>query len=121
MKEPENFKVDTYVPESVLSELIDALKDIPVNRIGYYSGCVSWFPVRSTWTCLEGSTPYLGTPGEVSEEDEIKVEFMCAKKDLRKAVEAVKRVHPYEQPVIDIMPLYLADDVINSDMNIERV
>ncbi|MGN0709688.1 MAG: hypothetical protein ACI4LM_05560 [Anaerovoracaceae bacterium] len=111
--QPENFKVDTYIPEKFADELISALKAIPVNRIGYYSGCVSWYPVRSTWTCLEGSAPYLGTPGEASEEDEIKIEFLCAKDDLRKAVEAVRRVHPYEQPVIDIMPLYLADDVIN--------
>lgn len=108
--EPRYFKVATYLPQDKTEELIGALREITVNQIGNYSDCISYYPVQSTWTCLDGSTPYIGKPGEISRETEDKVEFLCHEDDLRRAISAIRRVHPYEQPVIDIIPMYIAED-----------
>lgn len=105
-----NYKVSTYLPKEDLQVLIEALQEMTVNSIGYYKNCITWYPVRSTWTSLDHSDPYIGAPGEVSVEDEIKVEWLCAKDKVSKVIEAIRQVHPYEEPVIDIIPMYTAKD-----------
>ena len=54
---------------------------------------------------LEGANPYIGTPGEISEEPEIKVEVTLKAEQMEDVVAAVRRVHPYEAPVINLIPL----------------
>ena len=43
--------------------------------------------------------------GEVSREPEVKVEVTCRRDRAAETVAAVKRVHPYEEPVINVIPL----------------
>lgn len=45
---------------------------------------------------------------EISEEEEYKVEVTIKKENLEKTMAAVKEIHPYEEPVINIIPLYAA-------------
>ena len=54
---------------------------------------------------LEGANPYIGTPVEISEEPEIKVEVTLKAEQMEDVVAAVRRVHPYEAPVINLIPL----------------
>ncbi len=58
------------------------------------------------WRPLPGSSPYLGRAGELCSEPELKVEVTCRTTEVDRTVEAVKRVHPYEEPVINVIPLY---------------
>ena len=58
------------------------------------------------WRPLEGTNPYLGSVGEISSEPELKVEVTCRRARVDETVEAVKCVHPYEEPVINVIPLY---------------
>ena len=44
----------------------------------------------------------------MSEEEEYKVEVTIKKEYLEKTMAAVKEIHPYEEPVINIIPLYAA-------------
>lgn len=106
----QNFKVVTYIPEETLEDLLDALREVTVNEIGAYRNCVTWYPVRSIWTSLEKADPYLGIPGEESRECELKVEFLCHREKVRETIQAILRVHPYEEPVIDIVPMLLAGE-----------
>ena len=43
--------------------------------------------------------------GELCTATELKVEVTCRVADLEKTVAAVKAVHPYEEPVINAIPL----------------
>lgn len=45
---------------------------------------------------------------EISEEEEYKVEVTIKKENLEKTMAAVKEIHPYEEPVINVIPLYAA-------------
>lgn len=51
-------------------------------------------------------TPYLGTLGQLRTEPELKVEVACPTGRVETVLAAVKRVHPYEEPVINVIPLY---------------
>ena len=68
--------------------------------------CLSWSVVNSCWRPLEGSHPYLGTLGQLRTEPELKVEDACPTGRVEAVLAAVKRVHPYEEPVINVIPLY---------------
>ena len=43
---------------------------------------------------------------EISEAPEIKVEVNIRKEALQETLNAIREVHPYEEPVINVIPLY---------------
>ena len=55
---------------------------------------------------MSGSQPYLGEVGALSTEPELKVEVTCRVERLEQTLAAVKAVHPYEERVINVIPLY---------------
>lgn len=99
------FKVVTFVPPECLDALVDALREIRVNRLGNYQNCMSWMQVTSSWDSLEEAHPFLGTPGKRSVESECRLEFQCDESRLGEAVATIREQHPYEEPEIDIYPL----------------
>ena len=66
----------------------------------------SYSPVIGAWRPLAGTAPYLGRMGEVCHAPELKVEVTCRTDRVEETVAAVKRAHPYEEPVINVIPLY---------------
>lgn len=99
-------KLEIFIPESHLSALQQALAEVDAGHIGTYDCCLSYSPVTGCWRPLSGSTPYLGTVGEICTAPELKVEVTCKTEQVSQTIAAVKRVHPYEEPVINAIPLY---------------
>ena len=104
--EPTYCKLEIFIPATHLAVLQDTLAEVDAGHIGRYDRCLSYSPVTSCWRPLEGTNPYLGAVGQVSTEPELKVEVTCLLARVDATVEAVKRVHPYEGPVINVIPLY---------------
>ena len=98
-------KMETYIPETHLKGLQKALQEADAGHIGNYDCCMSYSRVIGTWRALQGANPYIGAPGEISEEPEIKVEVTIKAEQMEEVVAAVRRVHPYEEPVINLIPL----------------
>ena len=98
-------KLEIFIPESHLEVLAETLRAVDAGHIGRYDGCFSYAPVTGCWRPLLGSVPYLGREGELSREPELKVEVTCLRSRAAETVAAVKRVHPYEEPVINVIPL----------------
>ena len=99
-------KLEIFLPESHLAALQKALRAVDAGHIGRYDSCLSYAPVTSCWRPLEGTCPYLGQPGVLSTEPELKVEVTCPTERVDAVIAAVKAVHPYEEPVICAIPLY---------------
>ena len=99
-------KLEIFIPETHLSILQRALQEVDAGHIGNYDCCLSYSPVTGCWRPLEGTTPYLGNIGEISSEPELKVEVTCRTGQVDKTIAAIKKVHPYEEPVINVIPLY---------------
>ena len=100
-------KLEIFIPETHLEPLREALLSVDAGHIGRYDGCLSYSRVTGCWRPLEGTNPYLGTQGELCREPELKVEVTCLTERVPETVTAVKRIHPYEEPVINVIPLYL--------------
>ena len=99
-------KLEIFLPESHLPVLRQALQDADAGHIGNYDCCLSYSRVTGCWRPLSGTHPYLGKPNAVSEEPELKVEVTCLREKVDETLAAIKAVHPYEEPVINVIPLY---------------
>ena len=99
-------KLEIFIPESHLPALQKALREVDAGHIGSYDCCLSYSPVTGCWRPLAGTSPYLGREGQISSEPELKVEVTCRTERVDETIAAVKRVHPYEEPVINAIPLY---------------
>ena len=101
------FKLEIFIPETHLSTLQKALQKADAGHIGNYDSCLSYAPVTGVWRPLEGTNPYLGEENELCQAQELKVEVRCRQENLEKTIRAIKAVHPYEEPVINILPLII--------------
>ena len=99
-------KLEIFIPETHLSVLQSALQSVDAGHIGNYDSCLSYSPVMGTWRPLTGTTPYIGTEGQISCEPELKVEVTIQVEKYKETMAAIKRVHPYEEPVINAIPLW---------------
>ena len=99
-------KLEIFLPASHLSQLQAALRSVDAGHIGAYDSCLSYSEVTSCWRPLAGTSPYLGQEGKLSVEPELKAEVTCRTEQVDQTVAAIKAVHPYEEPVINVVPLY---------------
>ncbi|MHB9925602.1 divalent cation tolerance protein CutA [Clostridium botulinum] len=100
------FKIETFIPEEYVKKLRKALNHIGALTVGgNYDNCMTISRVKGSWRPLGGSTPFNGDIGEICEAEECKVEFCCTKKVLKNTITTIKKVHPYEIPVINIIPI----------------
>ena len=86
------YKLEIFLPEESFDPVCRALWSADAGHIGRYDRCLSWSRVHSCWRPLEGTDPYLGRPGQLYRAEE--------------TLAAVKAAHPYEEPVINVLPLY---------------
>ena len=99
-------KLEIFIPESHLEELEAALAKADAGHIGNYDCCLSYSYVMSTWRPLPGTNPYCGNTGIISRERELKVEVTICGEQLKQVMDAVRRIHPYEEPVVNVIPLF---------------
>lgn len=100
------FKIEIFIPETHFSELRRALQSVDAGHIGNYDCCLSYSKVIGSWRPLSGTAPFIGEEGVISEEEELKVEVTVKEARLQETLLAVKAVHPYEEPVINVIELY---------------
>ena len=69
------YKLEIFVPPEAFAPVRQALFSVDAGHIGNYDRCLSWSPVKSCWWPLEGT------------------------------LQAIRAAHPYEEPVINVLPL----------------
>jgi hypothetical protein len=98
-------KLEIFVLQGHAMKLADALSEIGVGVIGNYDHCVALTPVRGSFRPMEGANPFEGKVGEINEVAEYKLEVNCRRELVKEAIKVIKRVHPYEEPLINVIPL----------------
>ena len=64
------YKLEIFLPQSCVDAVRQALWSVDAGHIGAYDRCLSWSRVESCWRPLEGTDPFLGTPGELCRAEE---------------------------------------------------
>lgn len=99
------YKLEIFIPEDHVGILREAVASAGAGIIGNYDHCASVTEVRGYWRPLEGAEPYDGTIGEISNARECKVEVNCPREMVPEVIRAIRKIHPYEEPLINIIPL----------------
>lgn len=104
----ENFtdvKLEIFVPQEYALKIRDLLAKIGVGRIGSYDHCVAIYPVQGYFRPLPGADPFDGEIGKISETLEHKIEVNCKRELVNEAIKVIKSAHPYEEPLVNVIPL----------------
>lgn len=102
----EFFKLEIFIPKPHLGQLQKALQEADAGHIGRYDSCLSVSEVTGYWRPLDGANPYIGTANEITCEKELKAEVTVKAENLEKTLKMIKDIHPYEEPVINVIPLF---------------
>ena len=105
MENVSDVKLEIFVPQDHALKIIDELAEIGVGVIGNYDHCMALIPVRGFFRPIEGANPFEGEVGKISEVAEYKLEVNCKRELVNDAINVIRSVHPYEEPLINIIPL----------------
>lgn len=97
---------EVYVPESYIELIIKELKSYDLLKDENYTDAYVVMDVEGHWTSLEGAKPFDGKIGTHSKVDEKLVKFRVRKEWKELAYYLIKKVHPYEIPVINMYEDY---------------
>jgi hypothetical protein len=89
-----------YVPEAHTDAVLTAIGDAGAGRIGNYSHCAFTAPGTGRFTPLPGARPFIGAAGRTEQVPEVRIECVVAAELLDAVVQALRSVHPYEEPAL---------------------
>ncbi len=99
------YKICTFVPETHLEIVKQALFEAGAGRIGDYDSCCWQTAGQGQFRPLQGSTPFIGSKRQVETLEEYKLELVCRDDKIKTAIRALRNAHPYETPAIDVWQL----------------
>jgi hypothetical protein len=102
-------KLVVFVPEKSADEVRHALGEAGAGKIGEYSFCSYSIKGVGRFKPSDKADPHIGTAGELEEVDEERIEVACEKSQVSDIIEVIKKVHPYEEVVMDIYPMLSLD------------
>ena len=93
------------VPLEHADALREALGNAGAGVMGNYTNCS--FSYRGVGRFLpgEGSNPAYGAVGNPAQVEEERIEMLCDRADMPRIIEALKTVHPYEEPAFHFFPI----------------
>ncbi|MEN3203667.1 MAG: Nif3-like dinuclear metal center hexameric protein [Atribacterota bacterium] len=99
------YKLVTFVPQTHLNAVLEALFLEGAGIIGKYRDCAFFTLGTGTFRPEEAAHPFIGKPGQQEVVEEARVEIEVSSGKLYRAIEALLKAHPYEQPVVDVYQL----------------
>jgi hypothetical protein len=93
------------VPVDEANTMRHAIGEAGGGKLGKYSFCS--FSIRGIGRSLPDAdaNPTIGTPGQLEEIEEERIEVSCDEKDAATIVGVIRNVSSYEEPAIFVYPL----------------
>ena len=98
-------KIFVTIPKENVEEARKAVCDAGAGVIGEYTYCTSSTKSIGTFIPSSNANPYIGEKNKLEFVEEEKLEFICEVDKVKRVISELRRVHPYEEPGIDIIPL----------------
>ena len=98
-------KLVTFVPESHLAPVREAVCEAGAGVIGDYTHCSFSSPGLGTFLPGDAANPFSGEKGQVNEEPERRFEVLVPKARLVGVLDALMTAHPYDEPAYDVVCL----------------
>lgn len=100
-------KIVVTVPETDADKLREAIGNADGGRIGNYTHCSFSVKGVGRFKPEDGANPTIGEVGRLEEVVEERIEVTCEENKLNDVIAAIRKVHPYEEPAIDVYPITL--------------
>ena len=98
-------KIFVTLPKENLEDIRKAMCDAGAGIIGNYTYCTTSTKTVGTFKPNENANPYIGEQNKLEYVEEEKLEVICDIKNVKNVINELRKVHPYEEPAIDIVPL----------------
>jgi hypothetical protein len=98
-------KIVVYVPTANADALREAIGKAGGGKIGNYSFCSFSVKGIGRFRPEAGANPAIGEVGKFEEVEEERIEVTCDSGLVDDVVAAIKKVHPYEEIVMDVWSL----------------
>ena len=99
-------KIEVFIQREDTKKLMKKINEGVFLREENYDFCYAETPVTGHFRPMEGANPYIGSLGKIEDVLENKVEFRIRKSDLDEVMKIIKKNHPYEVPVINVIELF---------------
>lgn len=103
----ELLKLVVFIPAGFEDRVLDALARAGAGVIGRYSHCTFQNSGTGTFMPGQGTRPYIGKSGRLEKVDEIRMETILPAHCKTNVIDALLKVHPYEEVAYDLYPLTL--------------
>ncbi len=111
MMDFEQVYIVTGVPESHLEAVLDAISAAGGGIIGQYTHCAFTNAGVGRFKPDAEANPHIGQVDAINAVDEWRIETFCDRQQAKAVVAAIQQAHPYEQPVVYVLPLLSVDDL----------
>jgi hypothetical protein len=98
-------------PPDYVDHVLDAIATAGGGVLGDYTHCA--FTSLGTGRFKPGSeaNPHVGAIGQINAVDEVRIETFCDRAIAKAVVAAIRQAHPYEEPVIYLIPLLSEEEL----------
>ena len=100
------YKLSVFIPKGYIKPVRDILFAYANPKIGNYENCSFETKGKGSFKPLSGANPFIGSPEKTSFTDESKLEVIIEERAVNKALDELKKIHPYEEAAFDLYPLY---------------
>ena len=73
--------------------------------MGDYRYCSFSITGKGRFMPTEQADPHIGEANKLEVVEEEQIEVICERSKAKQVIAALRKVHPYEEPVVDIVPL----------------
>lgn len=98
-------KIFVTIPLENVNDVRNAVCEAGAGIIGDYSYCTSSTKSTGTFKPNDNANPYIGEKNNLEFVEEETLEFVCDIEKVKNVLSKLRKVHPYEEPAIDIVPL----------------
>lgn len=98
-------KIFVTIPVENVEEVRNAICEAGAGIIGNYDYCTSSVKSIGTFKPNDNANPYIGENNKMEFVEEEKLEVVCDINNVKNIITKLRKVHPYEEPAIDIIPL----------------
>jgi dinuclear metal center YbgI/SA1388 family protein len=98
-------KIIVFVPATHVEKVANEMSEAGAGIIGNYESCSFRVEGTGTFKGTSASNPFLGKQRSYERVREVRLEMVAPTARAHSIIEAIKRVHPYEEVAYDVYPV----------------
>lgn len=107
----EKILIVTGVSPDGVEPILEAIASAGGGVVGDYTHCAFTNDGFGRFKPTESAQPHVGAVNTINKETEVRIETFCLRSIGKKVVSAIREAHPYEEPIIYIIPMLSEDDL----------